>query len=412
MNTRIWIPFATILMAFSGSTLFADYASTVLSDNPIAYYRFEEASGADTLIDSSGQDRNSLEVNEVEFQQDGIVGKAAEFSGDLQSSIVLDLDFDPSETNFTIESWLYSTGVEEIEDPDTGDLIEVIQDQQVYIAQKDGDGLGRSDMLISAQRQLGSFIGGATTNAADPDENDPVSVETWYHFVMSYNMDDEELSFYVDGQPSDLNPQFPGANGVESATGEWVIGSHKNQGIQFFTGLLDEIAFYDYQLTDAQVLAHFEAASDAGVLGDYDGDGLLTASDLDALAAAIQQGLTDGQYDLNGDGNVNNDDRLNWINELSFTFLGDSNLDGEFNSSDFVAVFTAGKFESGIAATWLEGDWNGDGVFDSSDFVVAFVEGSYEMGPRPAAAAVPEPGAHALAVVAAMSLLAFVRKRS
>lgn len=58
--------------------------------------------------------------------------------------------------------------------------------------------------------------------------------------------------------------------------------------------------------------------------------------------------------------------------------VGDSNQDGLFDSSDFVAVFQSGKFESGEIATHAEGDWNGDGYFDSSDFVKAFQVGHYE----------------------------------
>ena len=69
------------------------------------------------------------------------------------------------------------------------------------------------------------------------------------------------------------------------------------------------------------------------------------------------------------------------------TRIGDSNLDGEFNSSDFVSVFKAGLYESDGGATWMTGDWDGDGRFDSSDFVLAFSDGGYEQGP---VAVVPE----------------------
>ena len=65
---------------------------------------------------------------------------------------------------------------------------------------------------------------------------------------------------------------------------------------------------------------------------------------------------------------------------------GDANGDGEFNSSDLVDTFQAGKYERGIDATWQEGDWNRDGRFDSSDLVAAFQanangQGIYETGP-------------------------------
>ena len=191
----------------------ADYESVVLEDKPFAYFRFEDPAGAIELADSSGNGNSGLEVNDVEFQREGIVGKAGEFFG--ISSIVTDLDFDPSAdglNQWTIESWFYSTGVEEIEDPENpGEFIEVIADQQVYISQKDGDGLGRSNVLISANRQPGSFIGGGTTNAIDPAENDFVQPEQWYHFVVAANADEDELFFYVNGEPSELNPHFPGS---------------------------------------------------------------------------------------------------------------------------------------------------------------------------------------------------------
>ena len=47
--------------------------------------------------------------------------------------------------------------------------------------------------------------------------------------------------------------------------------------------------------------------------------------------------------------------------------MGDSNLDRRFDSSDFVLVFQAGKYEDGVAgiSSWAEGDWNADGHFDT-----------------------------------------------
>jgi hypothetical protein len=62
---------------------------------------------------------------------------------------------------------------------------------------------------------------------------------------------------------------------------------------------------------------------------------------------------------------------------------GDANLDGRFDSNDFVHVFQAGKYEDSIPnnATWEEGDWNGDGDFDSDDMIFAFIFGMYEIDP-------------------------------
>ncbi|MCA9151098.1 MAG: hypothetical protein KDA92_17425 [Planctomycetales bacterium] len=104
------------------------------------------------------------------------------------------------------------------------------------------------------------------------------------------------------------------------------------------------------------------------------------------------------------------DARIAYVHDVAKTWMGDSNLDGEFNSSDLVAVFTVGKYETGEAATWASGDWSGDGVFNSSDFVTAFSDGGYEQGPRAAVAAVPEPASIILAGCGLLALLRFRRK--
>ena len=143
--------------------------------------------------------------------------------------------------------------------------------------------------------------------------------------------------------------------------------------------------------------------------GDYDGDQQLTAVDIDLLSVAV--GTNDLKFDANGDGAVNSNDRTEWIVNLKGTWFGDANLDGEFNSSDFVQVFQAGEYEDAIAgnSSWSTGDWNGDGDFSSSDFVVAFQDGGFELGPR-GIHQVPEPDAPAY-LIAGLVFLAIRRRK-
>ena len=128
--------------------------------------------------------------------------------------------------------------------------------------------------------------------------------------------------------------------------------------------------------------------------GDLNGDGKLGAEDIDLLNVEIRRLTNDPRMDLNGDGMVDPLDRDYWISdsEGAYTYYGDSNLDGEFNSGDFVDVFQAGRYETRTTAGWSQGDWNGDAVFDSSDFITAFQDGGYESGPRTPLLPVPEPG--------------------
>ena len=143
--------------------------------------------------------------------------------------------------------------------------------------------------------------------------------------------------------------------------------------------------------------------------GDFDASDALDVNDVDWLGAKVRSNyrvyvpwwLPDAMFDLNSDDTIDLDDHRMWVKDLAHTWYGDANLDGEFNSSDFAQVLTAGKYEKGWLeedrwpegqlAVWSEGDWNGDWFFNSSDMVTAFVDGGYEQGPRPAAATVPEP---------------------
>ena len=143
--------------------------------------------------------------------------------------------------------------------------------------------------------------------------------------------------------------------------------------------------------------------------GDFNGDGLLTSDDIDLLTPAVAIGGNDPNpmFDVNGDEAVDAQDIDVWVKELAKTWIGDANLDGVFDSNDFVQVFSVGKYELPELAVWSEGDWNGDGLFSSGDFVAAFADGGYELGPRPAAvSAVPEPAGWLLLLTALMGLAA------
>ena len=144
--------------------------------------------------------------------------------------------------------------------------------------------------------------------------------------------------------------------------------------------------------------------------GDFNGDGALDAADIDQLTAAI--GGSNMIFDLNSDGIVDNNDRSVLVEDLKNTFFGDANLDGQFDSGDFVAVFQRGQYEDAIIGNsgWADGDWNGDGDFDSGDFVLAFQSGGYESGQRSAVAtnrvaAVPEPSSIVIAFLGCICLL-------
>ena len=144
--------------------------------------------------------------------------------------------------------------------------------------------------------------------------------------------------------------------------------------------------------------------------GDFNGNGELDIDDINQLGLQAASRENNPIFDLNADTFVNQTDVTIWVKDLKNTWIGDANLDGEFNSGDFVEVFTAGKYEADVEAVWGEGDWNSDARFNSGDFVVAFTDGGYERGPAAiAAASVPEPSGFVMLVLA---LCAVVGRRT
>lgn len=108
---------------------------------------------------------------------------------------------------------------------------------------------------------------------------------------------------------------------------------------------------------------------------DFNSDSLLDCADVNTLSAAIASGSVQFQYDLNGDGSVNQDDLADWLRQAGAANLpnghsylpADANLDGTVDGSDFVSWNTH-KFSADSA--FCDGDFNADGVVDGSDFVI------------------------------------------
>jgi hypothetical protein len=182
----------------------------------------------------------------------------------------------------------------------------------------------------------------------------------WYHFEMSVVPDQTSmtLSFH----------SFPSAGGDA-------------------TFVLDNVSF---------------RVASAGIPGDFNGNGQLDAADVDDLTGQSAAGTNPAAYDLNSDAQVNTADVNVWIKDLFNSWVGDADLNGEFNSSDLVAVLASGTYEADVESVWSTGDFNGDGRTNSSDLVAALADGGYEQGPRAAVQAVPEPASAVLMLIGAL----------
>ncbi len=231
-----------------------------------------------------------------------------------------------------------------------------------------------------------------------------------------------ELVFSSQRHPNRDDPSEPipfdfGSQSHESTNGDGNPGEQTTVSLADFPGLLQDgdnilaIQAFNTNLDSSDFFIGQVALTGVGgsipsVQGDFNGNGELDVDDINLLVGESASGQNNAPFDLNADGSVNTADVTVWAKDLKSTWIGDSNLDGEFNSGDLVSIFAAGKFEQDADANWSQGDWTGDGRFNTSDLVAAFSDGGFEQGP--VVNAVPEPSAF---VLLALGLLTCCRRR-
>lgn len=137
-------------------------------------------------------------------------------------------------------------------------------------------------------------------------------------------------------------------------------------------------------------------------VGDLNRDALVTAADIDLLSAAVRDGNTDDLYDLNADGNVDDSDRVFWVETLATTFLGDADLNRQVDFADFLTLSDHYLQLGG----WAEGDFDGNGLVELADFLALTT--NYGQS-KVVTTSVPEPS-HSLSIVC-VSILSFAKRR-
>jgi hypothetical protein len=145
---------------------------------------------------------------------------------------------------------------------------------------------------------------------------------------------------------------------------------------------------------------------------DFDHDGTIDCADVDSLVMEIVDGTDSYNFDLTGDGLVDNADLDEWLvlggaaNLPSGNpyLVGDANLNDVVDGLDYIE-WNAHKFTS--TAAWCSGDFNADGAVDGLDFVLW---NANKFTSSDSVSAVPEPGMGVFLIAALISLVV-VRRR-
>ena len=114
------------------------------------------------------------------------------------------------------------------------------------------------------------------------------------------------------------------------------------------------------------------AAGDS-IVGDFNGDQLVNATDIDLLQAALIAASTDPQFDLTGSGSLTQDDVTFLVQTMLGTNYGDTDLDKDIDTNDLTRAIINFTSAGGTGKTWATGDTDGDGDVDTSDLTTAII---------------------------------------
>jgi hypothetical protein len=219
---------------------------------------------------------------------------------------------------------------------------------------------------------------------------DPLPQDEWVHMTGVYRPGDR-TEIYVNGALKEFwDVDIPDEQFSDNGLPVW-IGARNQCSNCGWVGSIDDVALWNRPLSELEVTSLFQDGIGGQLPGDFNGNGALDSIDIDDLTGQVAGGLHPAAYDLNQDAQVTDADLSVWVKDLFHSWIGDANLDGEFNSGDLVTVLSSGTYEADVDSVWSTGDFTGDGRTNSGDLVAALSDGGYEMGPRVPVAAVPEP---------------------
>lgn len=256
---------AAILLAVVHSAA-ADYASTVLGDHPVAYYRMEDPANSPTVADSSTNDFTGYvsyftQADGVtvypQLMQPGIDSNSVLFAtstggGQGNIDIPVNSTINPTLANgqtgapFTAEFWVQATS-------DALNNFEVPMDDSSDFSQPAPYNNSAGWNFYQTQGPGSTWSYSIRPTPGYVGSGPKVVIGMWTHLVLSY--DGTNADFYVNGTLAftEAIADFLANNGAE----DLIIGEGPATGFAPFDGYVDEVAIYNYPLNSTQVAAHY-----------------------------------------------------------------------------------------------------------------------------------------------------------
>ncbi len=270
---------------------------------PISSWSFDEGQGTSAYGNTSQQ--NTLTVtNAVWKTEDNCVSsKCLYFDGDSDratKSYSSDTELLPSTGSFSVSAWLnhiYTTGAD------------------TAISRVDGvNGVGWKIYMDSSgficfgiDAAAGSFPSDSTCSKAGGTRY----ADSKWHFVTAVKTGTSKISIYIDGILVSQDISITGTT-LDGTNAPITIGNDFDNGTNGWYGLIDEVKYYNYARSEAQIKADFAARGSKGassVLGSSSllqsslKDGLVGYWKMDETSANSCTGAANDSCDSSGNGN-------------------------------------------------------------------------------------------------------------
>lgn len=323
----------------------SSYSDAVLADNPVAYYRLDGTTNdfaANSGTGGAALDANYVNIGTGEGKRN--VGQTGPRPGDPAGLFAIDgleasnnavhFGHDPENPTLfaymerpdflgspvditgalTVEAWIYrdpqlANGNNEgiVGRYQGGTMFGNQRSYSLYYNPRTGGGLG---FVLSDN---GAFQSGFDLTGPTIPEG------VWTHVAATYSPS-TRMALFVNGEvvAERTDPTGIPASIFDSAAPLWIGAQFTLAANTMFEGKIDEVAVYDTALSDAAILAHYQAAtSDAplGVAGDFNGDGSVDGTDFLIWQREFGGGAG-SPADGNGDGAVDALDLADWSNNF------------------------------------------------------------------------------------------------
>lgn len=337
----------------TGKQVYSDLVLSTKRSNLIAYWPMWETSGtnADNLEGDSGLDGTytSVSLDNTTFDNTENPAPLWDGSADYLNIYTADLDSLLDRTRGTISIWGQVSGAGVWSDSTIRYMIRLrVDGSNVLQLYKNSN----NDELVA------SYSGGATTDLVTHS----TSTTGWFHFVMTWDREADELKVYFDGEQTGSTQTGLGNFSGSLASATTTIGAASTTPTNVWDGNLAHAAIWDDVLTAQEILDLSVNENPWSTVG--------SSSDFNAAVNDIAIGF-DGVVYFAGNftnvGDANGDYIVSWDGN-SFTSLGTPGSGITFVAMEAVDVGPDGK-------VWVGGDWgNFAGVSDADMF--AYWDGS------------------------------------